>query len=264
VAPALPGEGAWHPAGDTLPGGYAIYTTALRPAEGVPPTGVAWIDQSASRLALYAGTGQPYGTWPYESAVSSNMQPALMAAFNSGFKIYNYNTGWYEAGAAAVPLQAGAASLAIFTNGTATVGEWGRDVGPGATVAAVRQNLTLLVDAGVPTAAAGIWGDWGAVLGGGSVTWRSGVGVTRSGDLVYAGGPDLTPSLLAKALVAAGAIRAMELDINPEWVSFSIFTHAGGIGHAGLAGTNLLSGMNFSPGHYLEPASRDFFAVFAR
>jgi hypothetical protein len=264
VAPALPGEAVWHPAGDELPGGHAVYTTALRPAAGVPSTGLVWIDQSATRLALYAGSGQPYGSWPYQYDVGTNLQPALMAAFNSGFKIYNYRTGWYEAGATAMPLQPGAASLVIFTDGKATVGEWGRDVGPGPTVAAVRQNLTLLVDGGAPTAASQSAGEWGAVLGGGWVTWRSAVGITGAGALIYAGGPDLTPALLANVLVAAGAVRAMEMDINPEWVSLSIYTHAGGIGHVGITGTNLLSGMYFSPFHYLQPASRDFFAVFAR
>ena len=75
----------------------------------------------------------------------------------------------------------------------------------------------------------------------------------------------LDPALLARLLVAGGAVRAMELDINPEWVSFSTFAHAGGTAGGGLVtGANLLSGMYFPPGHYLQPFSRDFFAVFAR
>jgi hypothetical protein len=191
--------------------------------------------------------------------------PKLLAAFNSGFKIYSYYTGWYEQGRTAVPLQAGAASLVIFTNGTATVGDWGRDVGPGPTVAAVRQNLTLLVDHGAPAPNVTASGLWGAVLGGGVITWRSGVGITSAGDLVYAGGPYLDPPSLARLLVAAGAIRAMELDINPEWVSFATFAHAGGVvGQGIVAGSNLLATMYYQPGHYLQPYARDFFAVFAR
>jgi hypothetical protein len=186
-----------------------------------------------------------------------------MAAFNSGFKIYSYSTGWYDYGASAVALQSGAASLVIFRNGTATVAEWNRDVALGPSIQAVRQNLNLLVDHGVATPQSQAPGLWGAVLGGGVITWRSGIGVTAAGDLVYAGGPYLTPAWLANLLVAAGAQRAMELDINPEWVSFSTFTHAGGIGGPGISGLNLVPGMYFSPAHYLEPFSRDFFAVFA-
>ncbi len=64
VSPANPGEGRWQPAGDKLAGGYAVYTTQLRPAAGLQPAGVAWVDSAASRIALYAGFGQPYGSWP--------------------------------------------------------------------------------------------------------------------------------------------------------------------------------------------------------
>lgn len=264
VAPRLAGEGTWQPAGDRLPGGYAIYTTRLRPAAGSPESGIAWIDTRAARVALYAGTGQPYGVWPQQSYVAPAQQPTLMAAFNSGFKIYNYDTGWYDQGRAAVQLQSGAASLVLYANGAVDVGEWGRDVTMAAGVTAVRQNLTLLVDQGAPTAAVQSPSLWGAVLGGGYVTWRSAVGVTAAGDLVYGAGPDLTPAGLATLMVAAGAERAMELDINPEWVSFAAFTHASGAGGVSVAGANLLPNMYYSPAHYLQPYSRDFFAVFAR
>jgi hypothetical protein len=262
ITPPVPLEGVWQPTGARLARGYGIYTTHLRSAAGIPPAGIAWINMSATRLVLYAGTSEPYGLWPQQGAVAAAQTPALLAAFNGGFKMYAYRTGWYDQGRSAIPLQAGAASLVIFANGTATVADWGRDVGSGPGVTAVRQNLTLLVDHGVAASNATDPGAWGAVLGGGAFTWRSGVGVTAGGDLVYVAGPALDPAALARLLVAAGAVRAMELDINPEWVSFATFTHAAGGGLAG--GVNLLAGMYFSPGHYLQPFSRDFFAVLNR
>lgn len=265
VSPALSGEGIWLHTSDKLPGGYAIYATELRPAGGYPVAGLAWIDTAATRLSLYAGVGQPYGTWPQQAPVAAAAQPALMAAFNSGFKIYNYRTGWFDRGRMAMPLQTGAASLVIFAGGPATVADWGRDVAKGPSIVSVRQNLTLLVDHGALTPQTADPAAWGAVLGGGIYTWRAGIGVTSSGDLVYAGGPDLAPVGLARLLVAAGALRAMELDINPEWVSFSTFNHSGGITHGPITGdANLLPGMHLSPSHYLEPFDRDYFAVFAR
>ena len=266
VAPGLPGEGVWRPAvGARLGRGYGIYTTQLRAAPGLPPAGVAWVNPAATRIALYAGTAEPYGVWPRQGAVGPADQRMLLAAFNGGFRIYAYGTGWYDAGRTAVPMRDGAASLVIFANGTATVADWGRDAASGPDVAAVRQNLILLVDHGVAAPTAAVPSDWGAVLGGGSSTWRSGVGVTAGGDLVYVGGPSLDPASLARLLIAAGAVRAMELDINPEWVSFATFIHAGGVAGSGVVGaTNLLGGMYFAPSHYLEPFSRDFFAVFAR
>ena len=81
---------------------------------------------------------------------------------------------------------------------------------------------------------------------------------------MYAGGPDLTPALLAGLIVAAGAERAMELDIHSQWVSFSAFVHAEGIGRGPISGTNLLAGVYYTPYHYLQPYSRDFIVVFAR
>ena len=193
--------------------------------------------------------------------MSASQQPGLLAAFNSGFKIYAYHAGWYEQGRAAMPLQTGAASLVIFSDGTATVGEWGRDVSLSPNVEAVRQNLTLLVDNATPAANVGVAGDWGATLHGINQNWRSGLGVTAAGDIVYVAGPLLDAPLLARLLIAAGAVRAMELDINPEWVSFATYTHNGS---AISGGTDLLPGMYFQPAHFLSPTSRDFFAVFAR
>jgi hypothetical protein len=264
VGPPFAGEGDWQPAGERLRGGYAIYTTSLQAAAGLPASGIAWIDSAAVRFVLYAGSGEPYGQWPQQSSVAGAQQPSLLAAFNSGFKIYNYRTGWYDQGQAAMPLQAGAASLVISRNGRAAVGEWGRDLTLTPQVVSVRQNLSLLVDQGAATVAAQSPYGWGAVLGGGYVAWRSGVGVTASGDLVYAAGPALTPDELATLLVAAHAVRAMELDINPEWVSFATFTHTGPIGSPVVGGQNLLSAMYFYPDQYLRGYSRDFFAVFAR
>jgi hypothetical protein len=263
ASPPTAGEGVWHPVGDPLPRGYAMYATELRPGAFRPAAAIAWVDTSAVHLALYAGTSEPYGLWPFQGEVNAQQAVNLMAAFNSGFKIYSYRTGWYQLGRSAVPLQTGAASFVVFANGAATVGDWGRDVGLGPTVAAVRQNLTLLVDSGAVTPQAHVPSEWGAVLGGGVFTWRSGVGVTVGGDLVYVGGPDLDPASLATLLVAAGAYRAMELDINPEWVSFATFTHPAGIGTAGIIGANLLGSMYYRPDHYLQPYFRDFFAVFA-
>ena len=264
VQPTLSGEGQWQPTGDRLPRGWAIYTTQLRPDLSYPPCGVAWIDSAATTVALYAGTTEPHGSWSHQGEVAPAQQPTLLAAFNAGFRVYAYSTGWFADGRTALPLESGKASFVIFANGTATVADWGRDVSPGPSVLAVRQNLGLLVDAGAPAAAVSSPGLWGAVFGGGVLTWRSGVGVTAAGDLVYVAGPDLAPVSLARLLVAAGAVRAMELDINHEWVSFATFTHPAGLGGEPPIGANLIPGMYYSPDHYLAPYSRDFFAVAAR
>jgi hypothetical protein len=51
-------------------------------------------------------------------------------------------------GRTVAPLQNGAASLVLDTNGIATVGSWNQEVRMGPDVASVRQNLVMLVDNG--------------------------------------------------------------------------------------------------------------------
>ncbi len=270
VSPPLPGEGHWVPAGrvvvwapDGRPNGTVpvVYTTTLRPGSGSAPTGLALINTRLTRTVLYAGTGEPGGTWPAQGAIDPSVRPQLAAAFNSGFRFGTGSGGWYTAGRAALPLQDGFASLVIHADGSATVGQWGRDVTLTPDVVSVRQNLHLLVDGGAP---ANLGSSWGATLGGGSDVWRSGVGVDANGNLIYAGGPALDPAGLATVLVAAGCTRAMELDINPQWVSLSTYAPVPLAPPDQVQGTSLLAGMNYGPTHWLEPSSRDFIAVFTR
>jgi hypothetical protein len=237
-------------------------TTTLR-APGAPPTGLAWINARAVKVVVYAGDGAPPGQWAAESEVTGLSRAALIAAFNSGFRLGVSGGGWYSDGRTAVPLVDGAASLVVYADGTATVGKWGRDVSLGPDVSQVRQNLGLLVDGGAPVPGLAP-GRWGATLGGVSNTWRSGLGVNAAGDLIYAGGPGLDPAQLASVLVAAGAVRAMELDINPMWVLFVSYVPLPGGGPTDVSGTKLLGGMNFSSDHYQFPNNRDFIAVLSR
>ena len=96
--------------------------------------------------------------------------------------------------------------------------------------------------------------------------WRSGVGVTSTGAIVYVGGPSLNITDLADVLVRAGAVRAMELDINTDWVNFASYAPSvpGGLA-APANGTSLLSSMQGGPGRYFEPYwPRDFFTMSER
>jgi hypothetical protein len=216
--------------------------------------GVVRINAAVTRPVLYAGAAEPGGTWPYQTAIGALEKATLVAAFNSGFHTNSSAGGWYDHGRTAVALRVGAASLVIRADGSATVGMWGRDASLTPDVVSVRQNLGLLVDGGTNLGAAG---SWGATLGNVRYTWRSAVGVDGAGDLVYAGGPGLDGQGLAQVMIQAGAVRAMELDINPQWVSFCYYTGAG-------AGSVLLPGMNYGPSHWLSGSERDFVAVLLR
>ncbi len=274
VATAVPGEsgapvawtaGPWTAAGRPVNGTAVVFTSLLQ-RPGAAPLGAARMDTSRLRVALYAGTTEPAGTWSAQGAVDSSLWPALVATFNSGFQLNSSRGGYYADGREAQPLRSAAASLVIYRDGSATVGSWGRDVQLTSDVVAVRQNLELLVDGGrlSPNIATNVQATWGFMLDNVIDNWRSALGVDASGRLVYVGGPGVDPSALAGALIAAGVQRAMELDVNPAWVSFDTFSGGSNGSSSAVTGTKLLAAMNFPTNHYLSSSTRDFVAVFAR
>jgi hypothetical protein len=267
VANPLPGEGQWTPLGQTVAGRPAMYAAFIRPDAVYTSlvTGVVWLDPALGRLQLYAGVQEPGGGgWKYQAPMAAADHSQLLAAFNSGFKLKDSEGGFYADGRTARALLPGAATLVINNDGVPSVGQWGRDVTMGPDVASARQNLLLIVDGGQP--APGLDTDsnakWGATLGNKVLVWRSGVGVTANGALVYAGGNSLSISMLANVLARAGAVRAMELDINSAWVDFFSYQPPGPTGTP--TGTKLLPDMSGSSGRYLGDNSRDFFAIFRR
>ncbi len=258
VAPGLPGEGQWAPSPLIVGGPTVLYTTYLRPYLGASPTYLAWMRGRELRFALYAGTDQPAGSWPNEWIVPGPLQSQLVATFNSGFRLAESRGGWYANGVAATPLVNGAASFVIYQDGSATVGQWGRDVNLTANVVAIRQNLSLLINNGQISPTVGdIQASWGLTLGGVSKTWRSGLCVDHLGNLIYAAGPGLDPTDLARLMQAAGCMQAMELDINPMWPIFVNYPPSGP--------AELAPGMYFPPDkHTATINERDFIAAFAR
>jgi hypothetical protein len=259
AAPPLPpavtpgGSVTWSPLGRTALGRPVTFASQ---ADGV---GLAWMDPQLLHPVLVAGTSDPpNGPGPWGGEVPDPQRGALAAAFNSGFKMGDIRGGWVGWGATWRPPEAGDASLVVSSAGVASVGQWGRDVPGSSDAAFVRQNLTLLVDGGAPVASASSTGSWGASVSG-PATWRSALGIDAHGALVYAAGGGLTPATLAQALVAAGVQRAMELDINPSWVSFN--TYQPGLDGA-VHGTKVY-GLH-ADDRYLSPDSRDFIALLVR
>jgi hypothetical protein len=270
VSPAVAGEGQWSPAGRLVDGLPAVYETMLRPSaiHTSYVVGVAWMDTKLLHATLYSGSQIPGGgPFTHTAPVPPADATSLVAAFNAGFLMSGAEGGYYTDGKAIDPLRTGAASFVVYKNGSATVGQWGRDVAMSPDVVSVRQNLDLLVDNGqvVPAAYNANSNAWGATLGNALYVWRSGLGVTADGALVYVGGPGLNIVDLGNLLVRAGAVRAMELDINTDWVNFSTYQPATATGQASATnGSELLSGMTGTPGRYFESWwARDFITMSA-
>jgi hypothetical protein len=266
VHPALPGEGDWQPTGPLVDGVPAMYVAQFRANDVYTSqiTSAVWLDPRLLRLELVPGSTEPGGTWAHPPYVTTAELPYLVAAFNGGFRFQDARGGIYLEGRAGVPLVAGAASFVTYKDGTENIGAWGTEVSMSPAVESVLQNVVLLVNNGrlAPSATYTDNAIWGYTLGGEYVVPRSGIGVTADGALVYVAGPALTAKSLAESLQRAGAVRAMTLDINPEWVTFNFYSHAAGQ-LAQVTGTKLYPEMQRPADRYLPPVweARDFFEV---
>jgi Phosphodiester glycosidase len=261
ISPPLPGEGTWHGTGPLVRGAPAVLVTTFRPDPNYPQmvAGVAWIDSTRAWVQLYPGRYEPPNSGDPAAQVPRSLQNVLLATFNSGFKLEDSHGGFVAFGHVYAPLQDGLATFVRLRDGTADVRAWTGGPTPGPQIEFARQNLPLIVDGGRLNPNLSDGPQWGATLGNAVRVWRSGVGVDARGNLIYAAADNQTATSLAQILQRAGAARAMELDINYEWVTFNFYGAFGAVNPA-----KLLSGMSRDVTRYLSPDDRDFFAVFAR
>jgi hypothetical protein len=111
---------------------------------------------------------------------------------------------------------------------------------------------------GLDTNANGTWGSSHNQL---QYTWRSGLGVDAAGDLVYVAADQITLADLARAMVGAGIVRGMQLDIHRQQVG--LLTYGPGDAVRG-AGHRLLPAMSVPADRWLHTDQRDFLAVVRR
>ncbi|WP_249009280.1 phosphodiester glycosidase family protein [Conexibacter sp. DBS9H8] len=222
------------------------------------------LNQKYLTLELHSGTvdAGPTG-WRWGPEVAPAQRPSLMAAFNGGFMLNTGAGGFFSYGRTAVPLRRGLASIVTYANGTTDIGAWDEGIpARGEKVVSVRQNLTLLINGGHINPSVSCIQCWGATLGGVNAPARSALGITADGHLVWAGGMSLTPLGLAQTLLGAHVVRAIQLDINPEWVAFDLYSR--GHNPAAVTPVPFVPGQQGVPGQFLTPYNRDFFSVQAR
>lgn len=192
-------------------------------------------------------------------SISAREAPLVIGGFNGGFKVASGSGGVVLDGHRDLGLRRGDATFVIDRDGVAHVGVWGRDLPyRGERVYSARQNLQLLVVNRKPSPLIGDLAPWGDTLGGVAAPARSAVGEDARGDILFAASMQALPGDLAVALIDAGAVRAMEMDINPYWVQLAIATRPGGPLIAGIPGQE-------RPGNQYQLGwTRDFVVVLAR
>jgi hypothetical protein len=262
---SLPGEGQWRVLG-TVGGQPAIYGSYLRASSVYSSyvAGIVLLNQNLLRFELRPGAEDPGpGDWKAAPDIPAGSRDGLLATFNNGFKIAQSDGGFYLNGATTGRLTGGTASVVYYRDGHVAIGVWGETVRMTPEVVGVRQNLHLIVSHGhIPGSVdSNVETSWGATLGGGYYVWRSGIGVTASGQIVFAYGPALNVRELAELLKRAGAVTAMQLDINPDWTSFMYYVPSHPADPTPVA---LLPDQVQPADRYYSVSGRDFTAVYSR
>ena len=226
------GEGIWTTAGlpRSSPENVLMAKTFIRPDTSRPyaVVGVLLLDKRRIRLHITGGTEDPGGDLGVKGpgVIPDDHRKTVLAAWNGGFRGPHGGFGMYADGKQYRPLRNGFASVVVMKDGTMKIGEWGKDLTWSDDMVAVRQNAILLVDNCEVSKRTGEGNaTWGYVQVNSAefITWRSAIGLTKNGDLLIAAGNSLSADSLARALWAAGACYAMQLDINTPYVLASLY-----------------------------------------
>ena len=264
----ISGEGQWQPMEvKAFPNQMVMAKTFVRPDQGKSYATVSLVKMDMKRLKIgvEAGTKYPGGTQgiPGPGVVPKEIQGSgdLVAVFNGGFQYKDGQYGMVVNHKTYVPIRSGLGTLLIDKDGVASMIDYqGGPIDDSAV--SIRQNGPLLIKDGQITDFVEKGVDtWGRTTTRTMYTWRSGLGIDKDGNLIYAVGGSLLPETLGKALQAAGAVQAIQLDINPNWVRYIVYnTDSNG----GYLYHPLLKNMVNGGYNYLFGYNKDFFFVYKK
>jgi hypothetical protein len=263
IHPALPGEGVWKKAGAEVGARPPVLLTTFRSDPEYPQfvAGVAWIDSARTRLEYVPGLDEPPEPLPRRGSgeVPPVRRKDLVATFNGGFPLETSNAGLIYRGKVVETMVNGIATVIQYRDGRIDIVRWDQGAAAPPNVWFAKQNLPPIICEGKLNPNLSDGPEWGETVNNATRVWRSGLGVDAQGNLMYAAANYQTVESLAKVLQRAGAVRALELDINEDWTSFISYR-----GPGAESPSNLLPEMFRSPERYLVPDERDFFAVYLR
>ncbi len=263
LQPALPGEGVWKKAAADVGPRPPVLLTTFRSDPEYPQfiAGVAWIDSSRTQLAYVPGLAEPPPPLAHRgpAEVPESMRERVVATFNGGFPLETSGAGLIYRGKVKETMVNGIATVVEYRSGRVDIVRWHDGPGTPTNVWFAKQNLPPIIDDGKLNPNLSDGPEWGETVNNAVRVWRSGIGIDSHGNLLYAAANYQTVESLAKVLQRAGAVRALELDINEDWTSFITYRRPGGV-----EPSNLLPEMLRPPERYLTPDERDFFAVYLR
>ncbi len=265
---ALAHEGVWkdNPLA-AYPGKEVMAHTFVRPDDSRQFTVVTLlkVDMSLIRMGTVAGRSEPAGIigkhGPGKVPDEIVQAGTLLAAFDGGFQYKDGQYGMIVGDMTYLPLKNDLGTIVGYKDGSLKIINYsGQDLGPN--VAFVRQNCPIMIENGeITTSDPKNRALWGRTMTTDIYTWRTGMGLDKDGNLIFAVGNNLVPATLGAALKAAGAVNAIQLDINPNWVRFNIFES---IGSGQYKSTTLTRDLKDGSSQYLHGYDKDFFYLYQR
>lgn len=263
IHPTLPGEGVWKPAAQGAGPRPPVLLTTFRSDPEYPQfvAGVAWIDSARTHLSYVPGLAEPPPPVAHRgpSEVPGPLRSRVVATFNGGFPLETSGGGLIYRGKVKEAMVNGAATVVEYRDGRVDIVRWHSGPQAPSNVWFAKQNLPPIVYESRLNPNLSDGPEWGETVDNAVRVWRSGLGIDGRGNLIYAAADSQTVESLAKILLRAGAVRALELDINEDWTSFISYRRRGADGPS-----NLLPEMLRPASRYLTPDERDFFAVYLR
>jgi hypothetical protein len=273
----LLGEGIWNNlASADFPNTEVMADTFIRPdpERSFAIVSVVQINTKLLGIGSVAGTKEPggsignFGTGIIPQDVLDS--GSLVAAFNGGFLYNDGKYGMIVGDKTYAPLKVNTGTLVAYTDGSVKIFNYTGD-NLGKNVVFARQNGPLIIDnnqemtlspSDYKTIRGTIY-NGKRIIPNGTFTYRSGVGITKNGNLLYAVGNNLSPASLKDALHMAGAVSAIQLDINPSHVHFYVFNKTNSGTYDVIFLNKDLQRLNRSA-QYLTGSQRDFFYLYKR
>jgi hypothetical protein len=211
------GEGRWKDKGCYL-------TTFTYPESKLDSAAdIVLFKPGMTSLHLVCGTKEPLPGGA--GKIPAADRGAVVMAFTGGFKYHHDHGGMALAGKVLRPMRNGLGTLVTFRDGTVKVGKWGRDWTKVTPLMRDARQGFMLIDHG-EFCSNPLFDIYAQDKG--TYVRRSALGVTRRGAVVYATGNDLSADGLAKAMIAAGVVSAIHLEMNLSRVLCGVPEREGG------------------------------------
>ena len=178
------------------------------------------IDGEKANLHFVSGANEPVKGG--QGRISREDLKKVHLAFSGGFLQEHLPSGCIDDGKILKPLLKGQGTIVITKAGKVKIGVWGVDLKIKDQPFEARQGLPL-IQKGKFKAKVEYWrwtflkrakGEKRTKPKADPATFMTAIGITSQGNLVYAGGRQLTADGLAKAMIACGVTEAILLDMN--------------------------------------------------